>query len=1233
MSELPKLTDRQRQAAVERASDSLALTSGAGCGKTLVLARRFTELVMAAGEEDGFLAKSPFDRFVALTFTDKAAAEMVSRVRAVLLEMLHRSGSEADRQKIADWIIELPAAHISTIHSFCASLLRRYAIEAGIDPGFTVCADELLSAQMLARSVEDAVLTAVERGDADLLELLARAEMGRLVNDVKILLDRRITWSDEDYSDPEKTLARWRLTQEQSRRDELTRLARDKKLRDELNYLAAYPCDDPTDKLLAYREVTLAAIARILEHTDSVQYEDIASLGSPGGVGGRKAWGGAEAVKTYRRWLAEFVKQFTGLADYYQPMGSADADAANCLAVLTKLARLANEIYTRQKRSAGMLDFDDLIDLTARLLRDNTQVRLSVRDGMDQLLIDECQDTDATQLRMLWSLLIDDAEGDAFPSGGKVCIIGDIKQSIYRFRGAQAEVFEQLCSRFGNKRVSLDESFRTHRAGIAFVNRLFGELMDNYEPIRSSRTELPAGPSVEILLAECENNAEAAAEAQAELVAQRIAEMIDSGEKRIFDRAANDWRAVRPGDVAILFGRMTTSLRYEYALQRRSLPYYVVAGVGFFQQQEVYDVLNALRVIDNTFDDVALFGLLRSAIFGLDDNVLLHIASAAKPPYFDKLADPSVLARLTGPQAEQLRFARDLLGRLHRAKDALGPAAVAERLLEQTGYPAVLLSQFHGRRKLGNVHRLLEAARAAQATLPTGRQAGRITLADFIRQYGEYIVDEARYEQAAVAGENDDVIRIMTIHKAKGLEFPVVIIPDLNVGRHGVKDRILFHPDWSVTCKPPGGADEAEGNDDEGGQEGEEPVSFHLSKEAEERAAQAEDVRRLYVAATRHRDHLIFVGADRWSKDGQFKESGCYLSMLDDVLGIADAIDAGAERIEYGEGFTARLVRVEPTRPPAPKGQVRGSSPGAPGPGLRIISTGAGAREVADALADMGRDGEVAELNLVGPLPVSAAGATVAATALADFGHCPMLYRWRHELRLPPTRKKTASASETYLDAATAGTLLHRCMELVDFDDIAPAAAGTLVGRAAAEMELTVPTEPMAGELADMLQRLEKTPLMKHLTGAKRRLAELSFVYRAGVIDITGQIDLLYRDAEGAWHVVDYKSDRIGSDEVEARAKRYELQMMIYLAAAGRGLDGSIADATVYFLRPGLSYRFAATSETIAEAEHHLSDLAAELVRCRRSGQFQRIGDTTDASVCKTCPYADLCMRQSTVEP
>ena len=1212
MNRLPKLTKRQAEAAVHRAGESLALTSGAGCGKTLVLARRFTSLLMAAGGAD----ENPFDRFVALTFTDKAALEMIARVRAVLADALARSKSAAERQRLADWMTELPAAHISTIHSFCASLLRRHAVEAGVDPGFSVAADDLLSGQMRAVAAEDAVLRAVEAGDENVIELLARAGADRLVDDVRELLDKRISRQGMDLSDPAKILRRWTDGRQELRRECFRRLRGDAGVREELACLAAYPCGEPDDRLEAYRREKLGVVERILDDPEAADGKVLKALKPPGNLGGQKAWGGKDALKAYRDRLKCFVQTFAALSLWFEEPSPADADAAKCLTTLGGLSASAEELYARDKRRAGVLDFDDLILLTARLLRENRAVRRALRERLGQLLIDEGQDTDPVQLEMLWDMLAPQsgagqAEGKA-PPPGKLFIVGDVKQSIYRFRGAQAEAFEQLCRRFGRARIPLTESFRMHRAGVAFVNHLFERLMDGYEPVRSFRRELPPGPSVEILLAEVEPeaSAQAATIAQAELVAQRVAEMIDR-EKLVFDGERGDWRPVRPGDVAVLFARMTSSLAYEYALQRRGLPFHVLAGTGFFRQQEVYDVLNALRAIDNPFDDVALVGVLRSAIFGLDDNVLLHLAGAAGPPYFDRLTDPAVLARLDAGKRRQMLFAAELLARLRRIKDAVGPAGLIERLLTETGYEATLLSQFHGRQKLGNVQRLLDAARSAQG-------GDGISLSDFVRRFNELVIEQSRYEQAPVAGEDEDAIRVMTIHKAKGLEFPVVIVPDLNARFLGARGHFLFRRDLGLTYKPPTPEEEDDG--DQGSEDGG-PVAYRLAKEAETVEARAEAVRKLYVAATRHQDHLIFIGADWRDKAGKLRETGCYLRQLDDVLGIAAAIDGRGSEVSYGGGFTARVARIAPGEPRR--------RPGTRPIGRRVISRAADAAAVAQALSSAGRE---TVLPLVGPLPAegpNAVGGRIAPTALADFEHCPMLFRWRHELRVPqPAAEGGRGGPSGRLDAATAGTFFHRCMELLDFEALAAGAcaaadlARVLAERAAGEMELSVEPSELASELAGMLERLRGRPLADQIASAQRRLKELAFVFRAGPFEISGQIDLLFQDAGGTWRVVDYKSDRVEADEVAARAARYELQMMLYLAAARRQVGDAAVEAVLYFLRPGASRTFA-VGDALAALEGRLTELAGRLARCRRAGSFPGRAD----EICQSCPYATLCQR------
>ncbi len=317
MSELPRLTARQAEAAVARARESLALTSGAGCGKTLVLARRFTELLMQAAGA----GESPFDRFVALTFTDKAALEMVARVRAVLLDSLARSKDPGDRRRLAEWITELPAAHISTIHSFCASLLRRHAVEAGVDPDFAVCADPILAAQMQAQAAEEAVLSGVDNADETVLNLLARAELARVVGDVRALMQRRIAWADQDYSDPAEVLARWRRELPARRREALERAAGEAASTEEIAELRACPCGDPSDRLLAFRDEKLALAEKLLSRPDSITAEDLAALREkPGRLGSAKAWGGGEPLKAYRQRLSRFLAPLGELACWFEPL-------------------------------------------------------------------------------------------------------------------------------------------------------------------------------------------------------------------------------------------------------------------------------------------------------------------------------------------------------------------------------------------------------------------------------------------------------------------------------------------------------------------------------------------------------------------------------------------------------------------------------------------------------------------------------------------------------------------------------------------------------------------------------------------------------------------------------------------------------------------------------------------------------------------------------------------------
>lgn len=1214
MSDDPRLTPAQQAAAVDRIGDNIALTSGAGCGKTFVLARRFTELLLAADGED-----DPLSRFVALTFTEKAALEMRNRVRGILTN-LAGGAKGADRNRLLDWLEELPEARISTIHSFCSSILRTYAIAAGIDPNFSVCADDQLTDQMISEAADEALLAAVEARRSDVAEMLTTLSFDALVKMVSRLIERRNAIDASEYLDAGETLRRWARQLDIQRAAAVRELCDDDAICHELDALAAVACSNPDDKLAIYRQEQLQLIGDMLRDPDAITLEMFGGLKSPGGgIGSAKAWGDKEVVKDTRQRIAALVSSIREEYEvYFRSLGELDGQAAQQLATLAQLAMDAEDIYARAKRGRGMLDFDDLLSHTNRLLADNDDIRRRITEQIDQLLIDECQDTNAFQVSLLTRLLFGAPLLPAPLPEGRLFVVGDAKQSIYRFRGAQVEVFNDLCRSLPRgAREDLDLSFRTHSAGLAFINELFGKLMGGeYEPIRAHRSETPPQPAVEIILAAGDDthpvdSADAAVRAQAAVTADRIAEMLRRGEQIAWDKSSARWRVVQPGDIAILLGRMTRSTDFQRELARRGVPFYVVAGRGFFQQQEVFDILNALRVIDNPLDDVALFGVLRSAMFSLDDNALMLMAEELEPPYFPKLAGFELPKRLDPLARDGLKLATELLGKLHRRKDAVGADSLVDELLWETGYQAALAAQFQGKRMLGNVRMLQDMARSASG--------GGMVLADFITQMSERVLAEYRSAQAAVAGEAENVVRLMTVHKAKGLEFPVVFLPDLNARREGAKGPLLHRAGWGLTCGFKSDDDEL-------------PVSYQIARLAEDRDQRAEDIRRFYVAATRHQDHLVFVGADYRKKDkktgeaGPFSASDSFLARMDDALDLRGLLDQGNGDLPYNGGKHHALLR---RLTPSHGGADRKTSAG-----RAMLEVSSSPQDLSRRILESAAGGDAA--TLLGPLDASIGRAELAVTALSEFEQCEMMYRWRYELRIPPEAiRRNRSRSNgpavrggTRLDPATLGTIFHRCMELLDFSSSAGAEqqAGSLVARvlAAEELDDVADAEAIASDLRAMLISMHNGDLWRQIASSASIFRELDFSMDIAHGRLRGQIDLLFEDA-GGWHIVDYKSDRTSTDDIPAHSLRYELQMLLYAVAAQRYLGSPPADATLYFLRSGQTHTFPIGADVLQSARRRAENLVRKLITARRSGRFAHV----ESKMCPHCPYAALCVSES----
>ena len=328
---------------------------------------------------------------------------------------------------------------------------------------------------------------------------------------------------------------------------------------------------------------------------------------------------------------------------------------------------------------------------------------------------------------------------------------------------------------------------------------------------------------------------------EADWIARRIASMLDDKLPRIRELNPQtgevELRPAQPGDFAILFRRLSDVALYEEALRQYDLPYYLVGGRAFYAQQEVFDLANLCSFLDDRDDAVSLAGVLRSPFFGISDDTLFAMVEQAGTMFDALQTSPAVY--LNESQQRQWRQAGLVLTELLSVKDRLPLAAVLNRAIELTGYDASLLAEFLGRRKLANLRKLIEMARQFDRT-------GLYTISEFVTRIRESISEQADEELAATQAESSDVIRLMTIHQSKGLEFPVVIVADMDSGRQGGRDKPYFHPEFGPLIPLPK-------------VRGKSPA--HLGRTMhgylERSQDDAENVRVLYVAATRAADYLI----------------------------------------------------------------------------------------------------------------------------------------------------------------------------------------------------------------------------------------------------------------------------------------------------------------------------------------------------------------------------------------
>jgi ATP-dependent helicase/nuclease subunit A len=835
----PSLTDQQSTAITAR-DVSVVLSSGAGCGKTFVLTERYLSHLRDDGAEVG--------EIVAITFTDRAARQMRGRIRDAVRKHLREAVSEEETEAWARHLRGLELAPISTIHAFCGSVLRQFAFDAGLDPQFEVL-EEVLAVNLRDEAVDDGLqklLTADSPVAEDLRQLVLLYGWRPVVEAVESLLLSRDEpkWQTWLAKSAGGVATEWRreLGETLPRYVEYLLSAKPAfaRLRSLLNRHPPRPgaMADRVTKLLD-------SLSRLGTATDpAAVVAELASVARVAGVG-KRAWPEPAVYESIKEAMIRFRKSLRTLAVECLAMPGDGLDEA--VEVGRRFLRVASEVarvYGERKQVLGVLDFQDLLVLARDLLRDRPDLRARLQDRFRFVLIDELQDTDPVQMELVEYLC-----GGGMTQG-KLFTVGDSKQSIYRFRGAEMRLFLDLRQRVPHDgRLGLTVNFRSQPAVLDFANALFARRLVDFEPLVPHEAQVNPGPCVEFLWSPRTDKmtvSEARA-VEAAWIARRIATIVAPGaEPLVVDRDSpgRRLRPCRPGDVVLLFRSMSNVPMYEAALRDEGIDYYLVGGRAFFAQQEIYDVLNMLRALDNPQDAVSLAGTLRSPFCCVSDEALFVLGRHADGLWAG-LHDDTLVGRLPADQVEPVARARRFLVGWRALKDRLPIAGLLNAVFADSGFDAATQFEPLGDRKLANLWKLVDLAR-------TFDRSGLFGLAEFIARLGDLVKSQPREEQAATQPENADVVRLMSIHQAKGLEFPVVFVPDFASSAGGLGRPVAARdPVLGCVARPPG--------DEEGPPFPE--FGWRLFEMRGELEDWQEDLRILYVACTRPRDYLVLSAA------------------------------------------------------------------------------------------------------------------------------------------------------------------------------------------------------------------------------------------------------------------------------------------------------------------------------------------------------------------------------------
>lgn len=1116
--------------AINTIKSNVSLLAGAGSGKTYVLMKRFVQILRAD------LSVNPTN-IVAITFTRKAADEIKGRVRQAVSECVEQAQTDLERLRWQEHLQKVESAPISTIHSLCSRILRDNPVETQLDPEFTILED--FEAQDFFKETLQQYLRKNIKENAALRRLVQTYGVNSFVNQVTALGDKLSELVRED------NLAEPYL----KAKEELPALQQ--KL-----FAAVREVIEAREALGAKTKgrQTLTEAAGLLDEMQKqlLAPEPDCSLLDASGV-----------VKVSGKALAA---ELTNLKNLRQELNHVILNAKGCDLVQDWLAVL-QEFYaclSARKQENNILFNDDLDLLAIEHLQKNEALRQKYQERYKYIMVDEFQDTNERQRQLIYLLC-----GNKLDNTNNLFIVGDVKQSIYRFRHADVSVFNKVkedIAQNAGQNLGMKTNFRSTQSIVESCNTAFCQLMDLPEEeicLEHHEGANTGGAKVCLLQVPYKSKEDdlGAKEDKWQKEAEAIAAYLQQELPKVEPQ-------LRPGaSKAILLRAMTHCEILRQTLQGYGINCVVVKGKGFYEQQEVLDILNLLAALHNRYASLELAGALRSNYFGLDDATLTQLfwQTENDKPLWDVLQAVGNGELQLNLPPEQQALAMHAAERLRSLRQAAALMALPElfaQLCDELKPEFVLSQQENGPSKLANVKKL---RRLAQQYCQT-KQA---SLAEWLQNVKDLRASSSKEPAATV--QADDALQIMTIHNSKGLEFDLVILPQLDKSVKGDTASIKYLP----------------------GKEGEQGLLgikvpdkemqlqnsgvYELAKARDSELEEEESRRLLYVAMTRAQKQLLMVGTVAEEK------------LPEAVIGLPAA-----------KGWWQQLQAVY---------EVDWDKQESSCPWVRLLCAAA----LSPAVVQQGEQQQLAlEPLALAPLPAYAAcGRTCfTASALQTYLHCQRQYYYQQVLAVPELEQTVAGEQAHELPASVTGSIVHKALELyngynaeavfaIALDEFAPGAAAT--------------------QAKSMFDAYIVSDLYKALPKKQKR--ELEFVQPLQQeLAAEGVIDLLAFDEADNMIIVDYKTGTPPEpDEVKLG---YAYQLALYKDAAEKLYPGKkVVRAELHFLQNMSVWQLPLDKSYLQEAV----ELCEEISGKGEEDDFACICNDS----CAYCHYAYLCPQKN----